>query len=94
VIDDGAGSLVPGMFAEARIAVAEAPRPVVPKTALRHAGSTWRAFVVADGVLEERVVQIGADVAGDRVAIVKGLAAGDKIANPVTEQIADGLRVE
>lgn len=93
IVDDGAGALVPGMFAEARIAVGEEGRPVIPRAALRKAGSTWRAFVVVDGALEERVVQLGADLGDGRVAIVKGVVAGDSIAAAVTDETVDGLRV-
>jgi RND family efflux transporter MFP subunit len=86
--------LKPGMFAEARLAVGERQLPVVPKLAVVKRGSTWRAWVVVKGRLEERVVQLGPALSGDRVAILRGVTAGEKVASPVDDKITDGLRVE
>jgi membrane fusion protein, multidrug efflux system len=86
--------LRPGMFAEARLAIGDAVLPIVPTTALVKRGSTWRVFVVVKGRLEERVVQVGPALSGDRTAILRGVAAGERVANPVTDQVIDGLRVE
>jgi len=92
-IAPGSG-LRPGMFAEVRVAVGERKLPVVPKAAVQKRGSTWRIWAVVKGALEERVIQLGPEVGGDRVAVQRGLAEGEKVASPVTEQIVDGLRVE
>jgi membrane fusion protein (multidrug efflux system) len=86
--------LRPGMFAEARLAIGDVVMPIVPTTALVKRGATWRVFVVVKGRLEERVVQVGPALSGDRTAILRGVAAGERVANPVTEQVIDGLRVE
>jgi hypothetical protein len=82
------------MFAEARLAIGDVVMPIVPTTALVKRGTTWRVFAVVKGRLEERVVQLGPALSGDRTAILRGVAAGERVANPVTEQIIDGLRVE
>ena len=86
--------LRPGMFAEARLAVGERELPAIPRAAVAKRGSTWRAWVVVKGRLEERVVQRGPDLPGDRVAVLQGISLGEKVASPVTAQVVDGLRVE
>lgn len=86
--------LVPGMFAEATITVGATARPAVPRTAVVRRGNTWRLFAVVKGRLEERVVQRGPELDGDQVAIVRGLAAGERVAAAIDERIVDGLRVE
>src|SRR5262249_61259585 len=60
--------LRPGMFVNARIRVGEQPMPVVPQAALRVDGTLARIYVVANGRLEERLVQLGRRH-GDEVAI-------------------------
>jgi membrane fusion protein, multidrug efflux system len=86
--------LRPGMFAEARLATGQRTLPVVPRAAIAKRGSTWRAWVAVKGILEERVIQLGPSLPGDMVAIQRGVAAGEKVASPVTEKVTDGLRVE
>jgi membrane fusion protein (multidrug efflux system) len=92
-IDPGT-PLVPGMFVTVSIVVDHLPMPAVPETALTQRGTTWRIFVDVKGHLEERVVQRGPDLPGGKVAIVDGVKAGEKVAAEVTEQVADGARVE
>ena len=87
-------SLKPGMFAEAQVTLGDTPMAVVPKTALVKRGSTWRLFVVVKGHLEERVVQLGPELADGKVALLRGAAPGEKVALKVTETVADGVRVE
>jgi multidrug efflux pump subunit AcrA (membrane-fusion protein) len=67
---------------------------VIPKTATVKRGSSWRVFVVVKGHLEERVVQLGPTLSDNRVGVMQGLTAGEKVANPITAQVIDGLRVE
>jgi len=85
--------LRPGMFASARIRVGEQVLPVVPQTALRIDGTLARIYVVANGRLEERLVQLGRREGGD-VAIEAGVKKGDKIVAKITPEIHDGLKVE
>ena len=73
-------SLKPGMFVEAHVTLGQQPMAVVPKKALVKRGTTWRLFVVVKGRLEERVVQLGPELAGDEVALVRGAVKGDKVA--------------
>jgi membrane fusion protein, multidrug efflux system len=85
--------LLPGMFALARIETGRDPRPVVPESALRGQGGKSRVFVVVDGRLEERMVQVG-EREGQLIAIEKGVRAGDLIAREASPNLRDGLRVE
>jgi cobalt-zinc-cadmium efflux system membrane fusion protein len=53
--------------------------PVVPASALVQSGFNTRIFVEqSPGVFEARVVKIGAQM-GDRVEIVSGLKAGERV---------------
>jgi len=107
-IDDG-GELVPGMFAEAHLVVGQVPRVVLPVEALvppcaqqaaaagsgsaRTCAKTWHAFVVKDGIAEERVVQIGASPGQGKVSIIDGVVAGEKVIAKVGDQLVDGAKV-
>lgn len=93
VVDNKDKLLRPGLFATARLDAGTQKLPVVPKSALKPDGETFRAFVVVDKHLEERVVQTGAQ-AGDQIAILKGLTAGEKIVAKPGDAISDGLDVE
>jgi membrane fusion protein (multidrug efflux system) len=83
--------ILPGMFVRARIAIAERTLPAVPRSAVIHRGDTWRVFAVVDSALEERVVQVGPELAGGRVAIAAGLAAGERVATVAGDRATDGL---
>jgi membrane fusion protein (multidrug efflux system) len=85
--------LVPGMFAEARITTGQVSRPVVPKEAVVKRGKTWHAFVVVKGAAQDRIVQIAPASEPSQVAIVQGVAKGEKVIVKVTEQIVDGRPV-
>jgi len=95
MVDNADGLLKPGMFASARIKLGEATVPVIPTAALKRDGSTARAFVAVKGRLEERVLQLGQPTSdGAAIGVLKGLAAGERVAAPLTEQVRDGLRIE
>jgi membrane fusion protein, multidrug efflux system len=86
--------LTPGMFVEAAITLAQKPMAIVPASALVKRGTTWRLFAVVNGHLEERIVQRGPDLQNDQVALIRGAVAGEKVANPITEQVVDGVVVK
>jgi membrane fusion protein, multidrug efflux system len=83
-----------GNFVTVKVKLGEQPMPVVPKTALAQRGTTWRLWAVVKGHLEERVVQRGPELPGNKVAIADGVKPGEKVAAQVTEQVVDGARVE
>lgn len=95
---NGDTELVPGMFAEAHLVIGLIPRPVVPMDAIALRGKTWHAFVVVNGEVQDRVVQLGSPPADGMVAIVKGLVKGEVVVRNVRDgkspQVIDGLRVE
>lgn len=74
----------PGMYALAWIAQAtgngpSASAPAVPVEAIVHRGSQPMAFVVdGSGRAEMRILRLG-DVTGDRVAVLSGLAPGERV---------------
>lgn len=93
-IEPGSG-LVPGMFAEARITTGQVRRPVVPKEAVVKRGKTSHVFVLAEITgkegegsakgksaareLKDQPVQIAPAADPGQVAIVQGVAKGDKV---------------
>lgn len=85
--------LVPGMFAEAHVTVGSTNRPVLPKDAVVRRGKQWHAYVVVNGELQDRIVQLGPTPEPNKVSIVQGLVKGDKVVAKVTDQVVDGLRV-
>jgi RND family efflux transporter MFP subunit len=89
------GRLLPGMFGQATItAGAAATVSVLPARAVRFDG-TGRAFVYViheDNTVAETQVQIGNDD-GNNIAIVSGLAAGDRVVDAQLKRLTDGQRV-
>jgi membrane fusion protein (multidrug efflux system) len=91
-LDKGA-DLVPGMFVEAHIKVGTTNYPALPQDAVVKRNKRWRAFVVKNGEVEERLVQVGPTPAPNLVSIVDGIKNGEKVVAKPTEQIVDGTRV-
>lgn len=73
----------PGMYAEITIPDPEARAPalpVVPKRALVRRGSLPYVFVMNnDNRVELRIVRTGAEVGGDRVSVLAGVRAGERV---------------
>lgn len=97
VIDNKDRVLRPGNFAIAKVTLGEVPTPVVPRTAVRDDGETYRIFVIKDDgktqQLEERLVQLGPELAGGLVAIAKGVEAGERVVAAVSDDLRDGNQV-
>jgi len=89
------GRLRPGMYAHARLKVAERPDAiVVPKTALLVAAgqtSVWR--VDADGTLRRQVVQTGIE-AGGEWEIVAGLTGDEELIGVNPAAFREGQQIE
>jgi membrane fusion protein, multidrug efflux system len=92
----GQPGLLPGMFVTAYIEVGSRELPVVPRAALRRAGTSWRIFAVEGGALEERIVQLADSSApeSDRVALLRGVTAGERVVSRVGAELTDGLKVQ
>lgn len=85
-------SLLPGMFATARLLSGVATHTVIPESAIKHDQETDRAYVVNQGRLEERLLSLGARENG-LVAVLSGIRAGEKLVAPITPELRDGARV-
>ena len=93
VVPNGDLKLKPGMFAVASVDLGARPRPVVPRSAVLQDDTGARVFVVAASKIEERLVQLG-QAAGDQVAIVQGVTAGESVVVSPGPDVRDGARVE
>ena len=75
---------------------ATAARPVAlaPKASIRTDGSQSYAFVVSgEGIVDRRAVRVGG-VDGDRVEVLAGLTAGERVIVSPPPELASGARVE
>jgi membrane fusion protein (multidrug efflux system) len=93
VVANAGHDLRPGMFVTARLALGEQTLPAVPVSAVRAEGPVRHIFVVTDGRLEDRLVQV-ADTQRGLVPVVTGLKAGEKVVIDVTPEMRDGARVQ
>ncbi len=88
------GRLRPGMFAVAKLQLAEKAMPVVSSGAILRDDTEARLFVVAaDKQIQERLVQLG-EVKGDVVAVLSGVTAGEAVVLQPGPDVRDGARVE
>lgn len=85
--------LRPGMFAVARVASGDAELAAVPTAAVKRGDQTESVYVVEDGRLEERIIQLGEKV-DDHVAVLSGVKPGETVVARVTSELQDGLRVQ
>lgn len=94
-IENGDNALRTGMFATAQIAREGGSAGVfVPKSAVINDASTqaFRAFVIQDGVVKLRVVQLGAEE-NDFVQILSGVNADETVATSNLDQLYEGAKV-
>ena len=68
-------------------------RLVVPKAAVRTENGTSVVFVVRDDRAERRAVRVGA-ADGDRIEVVSGINAGERVVVDGPATLADGARVK
>lgn len=93
IVPNATGRLKPGFFATARIEEAQQrPGILVPAAAVRTTAGTARVFVINGDRVEERIVMTGQPLA-DRIEIVSGLKAGERVAAGGVDQLVDGVRV-
>jgi hypothetical protein len=78
-LDNPGTVLKPDMFGQVKLAAGGARRLVVPQSAVLDSGDRKTVFVDrGTGSFEERQVETG-EQSGDRIAILSGLKAGDRI---------------
>lgn len=93
LVDGTQVPLPPGSFVNARLRLDDAPLPVVPAKALRQGAGQARLFVVKDGRLEERMVQVS-EVRGDVAGIIDGVTPGETVVASATSELRDGAAVK
>jgi membrane fusion protein (multidrug efflux system) len=84
--------LRPGMFASVALETPPEKTPVISKTALVAKEGRTHVLVVADGRIDERVVQTGA-TDETSVAILRGLKPGEKVVVKPSETLRNGQAV-
>lgn len=92
VVND-AHLLRPGMFATVELQVGTKLAAVVPSSAVVVREGTGRVFVVRDGRIEERAVQLGPKF-GDEVAVLKGVARDERVVREPGDDVKNGLFTE
>jgi membrane fusion protein (multidrug efflux system) len=93
VVDNAGHDLRPGMFVTAELALGEQTLPAVPEAAVRADGTLRHVFLVTNGRLEDRLVQVGETHQG-LVPVVSGLKAGDRVVTDLSAEMRDGARVK
>lgn len=83
--------LLPGMFADVELVTGSEPLPSVPARALLEHDQQSRVFVVAGGRLEERIVALGPKL-GDRVAVTRGVRAGEQVVVSELKGLSNGQK--
>jgi RND family efflux transporter MFP subunit len=86
------GKLKPGMFAQGRVVLKEEATLAVPVKALRVDDTVRKLFVVKDGSIEERVVEVG-ESEGEVVEIRRGVEEGETVVLEPGADAADGMKV-
>lgn len=86
------GKLKPGMFAEGRVALGDEPAVTIPQSALRSEGSTRKVFVVENGHIVERLVEVG-ETRDNVVGIRRGISKGEQVVLTPSADTTDGLKV-
>jgi membrane fusion protein, multidrug efflux system len=85
--------LIAGMYGRVTFHMAAQDKLLfVPATAVVIDARGMRAAVVADGTVHWRPVEIDSDL-GDKLAVSKGLAAGDEVIVTPSERLVEGLHV-
>ena len=92
-VENSGGALKPGQFATVRILQSRAqPAVLVPARAVRTESGVSRVFVIKDGHVQERVVQLG-QTEGDLIQVKNGIAGDEQVATSNIEQLGDGMAV-
>ena len=91
--DNEAGRFLPGMFCHVRLVLERsAAALVLPGSAVRADAEGPFVFVVEEGVVRARRVELGIDD-GLRVEVLEGLAGGEQVVNGNVGGLRDGERV-
>jgi multidrug efflux system membrane fusion protein len=86
--------LRPGTFAEVRVVVrTDQDAVVIPQIAVRPSERGLIAFVVSNGLAEERIVKAGMRTADGRLEILEGLKAGEELVIRGADALRNGAPV-
>lgn len=89
-VPNGDGSLRPGMYAFSVITLEETPQTLtVPTSAVRVIGAETFCFVLGDGVIRQKKVELGLR-SGKEWAVKSGIVAEDKVIQSGVEALQDG----
>jgi membrane fusion protein (multidrug efflux system) len=92
-IENGSGELAPGMFARFSIAYDQhADALVIPRAAIVEEDDQTSVYVVANGTVIRRLVQVGIE-SGNLVEVVGGLASDEEVVINGQASLRDGSRV-
>jgi membrane fusion protein (multidrug efflux system) len=86
-------ALLPGQFATAKVQLSEQQLPVVPRTAVLEDGARRKLFVVSDGRLEERFVQVS-ESSGESLGVMAGVRVGERVVAVAREDLRDGQKLQ
>jgi membrane fusion protein (multidrug efflux system) len=86
-------ALLPGQFATAKVQLGEQQLPVVPRSAVLEDGARRKLFVVSDGRLEERLVQVS-ETSADALGVVAGVRVGERVVAVAREDLRDGQKLQ
>ena len=89
----GSASLRSGMYGRALFTLGKRDVLTLPASAWIEHGQLESVFVVDGGVARTRMVALGSR-AGDRVEVLSGLSAGERVVFPVPAALVDGTPVE
>lgn len=89
-VQNADGRLKPGFFAEARVRLSETNVVTIPGETLRVEGSRRSVFLVENGVLAERLVEVGETLDG-WVEVRRGVNAGEAVVLEPGREVGDGL---
>ncbi len=93
-VTDGGAELRPGAFAEITIPVgSKTEATVAPETAIRPSERGFLAYVVRNGVAEERVLSLGLRTPDGMVEVRNGLAPNDSLVVRGAEALRNGAAV-
>jgi multidrug efflux pump subunit AcrA (membrane-fusion protein) len=92
-VENGESLLKPGQFATVRIQLPQPePAVLIPASAVRTQETTSHVFVLNNGHVEDRLVQLG-QTEGELVEIKNGIREGELVATSNVEELKDGAAV-
>lgn len=94
LVELGSGDLMSGLSGKALLPGDERQALLVPAGAILQTGGLSLAAVVdAQGLARTRAVTVGSRQ-GDRLEVLSGLSAGERVVNPLLAPLADGTPVQ